>query len=86
MPRTESLRQRNDLVLAHEAGESALDAEDFPAAVDRGEHGGADDGVEAGRVAAAGRNGNSHYELRQSRLSFTPAPRPASARLRLRQE
>ena len=55
-------RQRNDLVFAHEARESPLDAEDLPSAVDCGEDGGADDGVESGRVTAAGRNCNSHYE------------------------
>ena len=60
MPRTEFLRQRNDFVLAHEAGEAALDAEHLPSAIDRGQDGGADDGIEPGRVAAAGGNRNSH--------------------------
>ena len=53
-------RERDDFVFAHQPGESALDPEHVPAAVDRGEHGGADDGIESGRVAAARGDRDSH--------------------------
>src|SRR6185312_11476076 len=53
-------RERNDLVVAHQPGEAALDAEHLPAAVDRGEHRGADDRVESRGVAAAGRDRDPH--------------------------
>src|SRR5256885_13150210 len=38
----------------------SLDAEALPTAVDRGQHGRPDDGVQPRRVAAAGGDGNSH--------------------------
>ena len=43
-----------------QAGESALDAKDVPTAVDRGEHGRPDDGVETRGVAAAGGDRDAH--------------------------
>src|SRR5258708_4897141 len=50
----------HDLVLAQEASETALDAEDLPSAIQRRDNGGADDGVQAGGATAAGRNGDAH--------------------------
>lgn len=46
------LRQQQTVV-------AVADAEAFPAAIERREHDGADHRVEAGRVAAAGRDGDA---------------------------
>ncbi len=53
-------RQRNDVVLAKEPHVTALDAEHVPASIERRQHGGANDGVEAWGVAAPGADGDSH--------------------------
>ena len=47
------------LIFAEQPTESLSDSSDFPTAIDRGEHGGADDGVEPGRVTAAGRDSDT---------------------------
>ena len=74
MPRTSAGPERNDAVEAEEAFVAALDAVDLPAAVVRGEHHGADDGVEAGGVAAAGGDGNAHVSPSQLRIGFRISP------------
>ena len=64
MPRTDvagqlrSCRRRVQLG-EHQPVEAVADADDVPAPVAPGEHDGADDGVEPGRVAAAGRDGDA---------------------------
>ena len=60
MPLTDLAVERDDFVVAEEAGVAALDAEDVPAAVDRGQNGCADDCIESRRVAAAGRDRDAH--------------------------
>jgi hypothetical protein len=55
-------REGHDLVFPHETRKSALDAENLPTAIDGGEDGGTDDGVEPGSVSATSRNRNSHCE------------------------
>ncbi len=70
-------RQTNDaafdeLLWQKESVETFADAVTFPPAIERGEHDGADHRVQAGRVAAAGANGNSfdgHARLGHFRIS-----------------
>ena len=52
--------ERHELGLSEQAAESPPDPQALPAAVDGGEHGGADDGVEAGGVATPGGDSDSH--------------------------
>src|SRR5690606_36274618 len=54
----------DDAVFAEEAAVALADAVDLPAAVDRGQDGGADDCVQAGRVAAAGVERNASDRTR----------------------
>jgi hypothetical protein len=48
------LREGDDFVLAQKAGVAALDAEHLPSAVDRGEHGCSDHGIQPGSITAPG--------------------------------
>src|SRR5689334_5666199 len=63
---------RDHLVFAHQPGESPLDAEDFPAPIDSREDGRANDRVETRRVAAAGRDGDSHARANRWRRDGPP--------------
>ena len=60
-------RERNHLVVAEQPRVPPLDPEHVPAAIDRGEHGGTDDGVEPRRVAAAGGYRDPHASTRRRR-------------------
>src|SRR5262249_32976890 len=53
--------ERHQLAFAQQAAESPLDPHAFPAAMHRAEHGGANDGVQAGRVAAARGDCEPHF-------------------------
>src|SRR5207245_7772439 len=67
--------ERNEVRLAEQTAEATLDAEALPTAVDRGQHGRPDDGVQPRRVAAAGGDGNSHcLPTTASPISRTTSP------------
>src|SRR6185503_1840979 len=65
--------ERNRGLAAEQAVESASDADAFPATMDGGENGGADHGVQPGRVPAARRDRESH----RSRIKRTTSPASA---------
>ena len=56
IPRTLWRPSEVNAVLVEETLEAAFNSEDFPAAIDRAEDDGADDGIEAGAISAAGNN------------------------------
>src|SRR6267143_1515048 len=67
--------ERNEIRLAEQTAKATLDSEALPTAVDRGQNGRPDNGVEPRRVAAAGGDGNSHcFPATASRISRTTSP------------
>ena len=65
----------NEVRLAEQTAEATLDSEALPTAVDRGQHGRPDDGVQPRRVATADGDRNSHcLPTTASRISRTTSP------------
>jgi hypothetical protein len=82
--------ERNHAVEREQSLVAALDPIGTPAAVVGREHDGADDGVETGGVAAAGRDGDSHQSVEEPggppeagsvRISWSTSPGSACRRL-----
>src|SRR4051812_3724471 len=69
-------RETDDVILAEESRETALDPEDFPPPTHRAEHHRTYDGVQPGRVAAAGRQRYAHDGPELSRVREVPGSRP----------
>jgi len=68
----------NDFIVTQQAVEPAPDADALPPAVDRGEHGSSDDGVETRRVAAAGGDRDLH-RAPEAACFMRPTTSPGSA-------
>src|SRR5205823_11498093 len=70
--------ERHQFVFAEQAAEAPLDPHAFPAAMHRAQYGGADDGIQPGRVAAPRGDRESHFLLAvASRIKRRTSPASA---------
>ena len=71
--------ERDDTILPEQPAVTASDADAFPAAMERSEDGAADDGIEAGRIAAAGGDGDLQRDGGGATCCISRSTSPGSA-------